>query len=186
MRLRQAGDAALRLEGADTSIGHMRRADLRQLRHLTRSRKGHLPRSRARSAHVATKEDRLSYFARFFSRRSGKTAGAPDAENWQVGDWAECIHMGQWRLYPTGTVCPGPRHGRIGRVTGVTVVRVDGLGQILGLSFAGWPGEAFAASAFRKVNPRADEAVAAETEFTALVRRPPAPVLPRETIREFQ
>lgn len=128
----------------------------------------------------------MSFFSRFLGGQSGKTAGARDPESWQVGDWAECVHMGQWYLIPQGTPGKGPRHGRIGRVTGVRVVRIDFLGQVLALSFADWPGECFTASAFRKVNPRADEAIAAETEFTELVRRKPAPALPRETIRELQ
>lgn len=124
----------------------------------------------------------------FLSRIFGKPAGPADPESWQIGDWAECIHMGRWYLYPHGTVSDGPRHGRIGRVTAVTIARVEGIpgGKVLGLAFAGWPGQYFAATAFRKVNPRADEAIAAEAEFTELVRRKPAPAMPRETIREHQ
>lgn len=128
----------------------------------------------------------MSFFRRILGRQSGKTAGARDPESWQVGDWAECVHMGQWYHVPQGTPSSGPRHGRIGRVTGVRVLRVDFLGQVLALSFDSWPREYFDASAFRKVNPRADEAIAAEAEFTELVRRKPAPAMPRETIRELQ
>ena len=74
------------------------------------------------------------------------------------------------------------------KVVGVKICRdpsADG-GRVLALAFAGWPGDFFQADHFRKLNLRADEATAAEAEFTALVRRKPAPVLPRETIREFQ
>lgn len=124
----------------------------------------------------------------FLSRIFRKPAGPADPESWQVGDWAECVHMGRWYAYPQGTVSDGPRHGRIGRVTAITIVSAEGIpgGKVLALAFAGWPGQYFVASAFRKVNPRADEAVAAEAEFTELVRRKPAPAMPREIIRELQ
>ncbi len=123
-------------------------------------------------------------FFSFFARRSGKG----DAEAWQVGDWAERVTMGHWVTLPLGTPANGPRHGQVMRVTAVKIVR-DGLmpgGQVLTLAFAGWPGEFFTASAFRKLNPRADEATAAEAEFTALIRRERQPALPHETIREHQ
>lgn len=137
-------------------------------------------------------------FLGFFSRRVGKTADAlkqrsgranngADAEGWQVGDWAECIASGRWFGVPDGRDHPGPRHGRIGRVTAVRVCRnpLTG-GRVLTIAFAPWPGSFFDASCFRKVNPRADEATAADAEFTALVRRKPQPALPQETIREHQ
>lgn len=108
-----------------------------------------------------------------------------DPENWQAGDWAECIHGGRWYLHPHGTAHAGPRHGRIGRVVAVHTFMANGK-PVVGLSFASWPGDHFNAVAFRKVNPRADEATAAEAEFTALVRRQPQPAQPRETIPEHQ
>lgn len=122
----------------------------------------------------------------FFGRIFGRPAGPVDPEGWDVGDWAECVHVGQWYRMPQGSLSSGPRHGRIGRVTGIRVLRVDFMGRFLALSFDSWPGEYFDARAFRKVNPRADQAVAAEAEFTELVRRKPAPAMPRETIREWQ
>lgn len=124
----------------------------------------------------------------FLARILGRPSGPADPESWQVGDWAERVTMGQWTRLPDHTPAAGPRHGQVMRVTGVAICRdplVKG-GRILCLAFAGWPGEFFAASAFRKLNPRADEATAAEAEFTQLVRRQPAPALPRETIEEFQ
>ena len=125
-----------------------------------------------------------------FSRFFGKAQGSADPEGWQVGDWAECLHMGQWHLRPGDTVHPGPRHSQVLRVISVRVTHdpdVPG-GKLLTLRFAAWPGSLFQADQFRKLNPRADQATAAEAEFTQLVRRPPtgAPVPARETIREFQ
>lgn len=122
---------------------------------------------------------------RFFSRRAGKS---PDAESWQVGDWAERVTMGQWIRLPEREPAAGPRHGQVMRVTAVAICRdplVKG-GRVLCLAFAGWPGELFTSTAFRKLNPRADEATAAEAEFTALVKRKPTPALPLETIEEHQ
>jgi hypothetical protein len=49
----------VRLESADTPLRHLRRPDLRHLRHFTRPRKGHLPGPRARLGRVAGKENRL-------------------------------------------------------------------------------------------------------------------------------
>lgn len=125
-------------------------------------------------------------FLGFFSRRSGKTVG--DTESWQVGDWAECIGSGRWFTHPGNKPHPGPRHGQVMRVIEVMVRRDPAVpgGRVLTLAFAGWPDSFFEAAAFRKLNPRADEATAAEAEFTALVRRKPAPALPRETIEEHQ
>lgn len=130
----------------------------------------------------------MSFLARIF----GRPAGPAHPESWQVGDWAERVTMGQWIRLPEREPAAGPRHGQVMRVIGVAICRdplVKG-GSVLCLAFAGWPGEYFAATAFRKLNPRADEATAAEAEFTALVKRKPAPALtptlPGETIEEFQ
>ncbi len=124
----------------------------------------------------------------FFSRQAGKSVFNADLEGWEVGDWAESTHMGLW--YPPGSddTLPGPRHGQIMQVTAVRVCndhRVPG-GKVLSLSFAGWPHCFYGALYFKKLRPRGDEAIAAEAEFTDLVRRKPAPALPRETIREWQ
>lgn len=122
----------------------------------------------------------------FLSRIMGLFRSGPeDPEGWQVGDWAECIVMGQWYAQPSNTPTKGPRHGQMMRVIGVEVVGAPGVGKVLTLTFTGWPDQ-FEAAGFRKRNPRADAATAAESEFTDLVRRKPAPALPRETIRELQ
>ena len=130
----------------------------------------------------------MSFLARIF----GRPAGPADPEGWQVGDWAERVTMGRWVRMPAHAPAPGPRHGQVMRVIDIKLCRdplVKG-GRVLCLAFAGWPGEFYAANAFRKLNPRADEATAAEAEFTALVKHKPAPALPRETppatIPEFQ
>lgn len=122
------------------------------------------------------------------SRIVSKLRPPSDPEGWQAGDWAECHKSGQWVLKPQGTPSVGPRLGSVMKVTGVKICRdpsVEG-GRVLALAFASWPGDFFQADHFRKLNPRADEATAAEAEFTALVRRKPTPALPSETIREFQ
>jgi hypothetical protein len=127
----------------------------------------------------------------FLGRIFGKREGTPDPESWQAGDWAECIASGNWFSVPDNQPHPGPRHGRIGRVTAVAL-RGNPFtgGRVLTLAFAPWPDAFFDAAQFRKVNPRADEATAAEAEFTALVRsaprRLPAPAEPAETIPEHQ
>lgn len=126
----------------------------------------------------------MSFLARLF----GRPAGAADLEGWQAGDWAECVILGQWRSRPGDEPFAGPRHGQVMKVTGVRIWRdpaVPGR-RVLTLAFAGWPGSWFEAAQFRKLNPRAAGATAAEAEFTALVKRKPAPALPRETIRELQ
>lgn len=127
----------------------------------------------------------MSFLGRIFGRR----APLPGAEaNWQIGDWAECHLKGAWYTRPDNTPFAGPRHGQIMRVTGVRICldrSVPG-GSVLTLSFAGWPGDFFEASVFRKLSPRADEATAAEAEFTQLVKRQPASLPEQPKIEEFQ
>ena len=124
-------------------------------------------------------------------RRGGLPGGgALDREGWQVGDLAECVGCGVWRDWE-GREVPGPEPRQVLKVTGVIVGRTLGERQpVLGLTFAAWPGQHWIARAFRKLNPRADEATPAEAEFTALVKRKPAPALtprlPGETIEEHQ
>lgn len=138
----------------------------------------------------------MSFLARIFgtalrhalNQRSGRANKALDPEGWQVGGWAECVVFPDWQTVD-GQRSPGPRHGQVMRVTGV---RSHPLGsrRELALGFASWPRHDFEATAFRKLNPRADEATAAEAEFTALVKRTPqpalAPKLPGENIEEHQ
>lgn len=123
----------------------------------------------------------------FLARILGRPSGPADPEGWQVGDWAERVTMGQWVARPDNTLAAGPRHGQILRVTDVKICRdpLEPGGKVLTLRFAAWP-DWFQAAAFRKLTPRADEATAAEAEFTALVKRKPQPALPRENIEEFQ
>lgn len=125
----------------------------------------------------------------FFSRITHMfRAGPADPEGWEAGDWAECQILGQWRSRPGNEIHPGPRHGSTMRVTAVKICCDPAIpgGKVLTLAFASWPDSYFEAAQFRKLRPRADAATAAEAEFTSLVRRKPAPALPRETIRELQ
>lgn len=130
----------------------------------------------------------MKFWPIFPSRRSGKSAGAGpvDPEGWQPGDQAECIGNGNW-FDLHGRRVAGPKTGQVLKVAGVhDGWSIGEQGKVLGLSFAAFPGESYVAKAFRKVRPRSDEATAADAEFTALVRRPPEPVMPRETIEECQ
>lgn len=103
---------------------------------------------------------------------------ASDPERWQPGDQAECIVSGPWFL---GGVHPnaGPQLGETRIVRRV----IEGPHCITGeptafLGFSRYSG-VFDSSGFRKVRPRADKATAAEREFSALIRRRPAPA-PRQ------
>ena len=127
----------------------------------------------------------MSFLGRIFGKRA---ASRPAPEDWQLGDQAECIIAGQWYTCPEMVPSGGPEHGQVMKVTGVKLCTdpYEPEGKAIALAFAGWPGHFFASACFRKVRPRADEASPAEAEFIQLVRRPPAPVMPRETIEEHQ
>lgn len=120
----------------------------------------------------------MTFFSNLFRKRPPL-----DPDGWEVGDQAECITIGPWRTFD-GEPCLGLAIGTRRVVQSVRVIRVPGVGRHLFLGFGGR--DVWSARAFRKVLPRADEATAAETAFTELVRRKPVPAMPRETIWEHQ
>jgi len=102
---------------------------------------------------------------------------APDADQWQPGDQAECIVAGRWYR---GGIIPntGPQLGEIRVVCSV----VESSHCVTGepatfLGFSRYSG-VFVSSGFRKVRPRADEREAAEPEFAKLLRKHGAPATP--------
>lgn len=101
---------------------------------------------------------------------------APDPEQWQVGDQAECIFAGTWLLngrFPGA----GPRLGetRIVRTVEEGPHCITGEPIVL-LCFARYSGR-YEAGAFRKVHPRADEHEASEPEFASLIRKRTVPAI---------
>ncbi len=102
---------------------------------------------------------------RWRSKLTGKDEWPKINEDWAVGDLAECITEDPWYQG-----APGPKKGDVNRVVGVFpghCKRDETPGW--GLKFSKWPG-AFAATSFRKITPRADEAQRCEEEFLRLLR----------------
>ncbi len=94
------------------------------------------------------------------------------ADDWQIGDLALCVKVGQWKRYGTNTVDEAPI-----RCGGVYVVRAIGTfdgHRILWLEGIGGEltGSAFIASRFRKITP--PEADEFDRETIALLNRDPA------------
>jgi hypothetical protein len=91
-------------------------------------------------------------------------------EIWSVGDRAECIANVGWRA-PDGDFHPGPRMGE----TQVVAEIVETHAQHL--VFSRYGVNAYSASVFRKVSPRADAAKRADAAFIASLKpaRIPAP-----------
>ena len=86
------------------------------------------------------------------------------AEDWQVGDIAECVSDGWLNLDLSSR--PGPARRDRHRVTRV----VEGKCRCCGgwrphLVFPAFDGEFYDARAFRKIMPKADEAIAANADF---------------------
>jgi hypothetical protein len=120
---------------------------------------------------------------RFFGRggrsdEGGSARPQPPARKsgtWAAGDHAECIASGNW--FEDGVIpAKGPAHGE------VRVVRAVGLGphflsgaQVQFLIFERYGTRQYCATGFRKVTPRADEAVAADTAFLRALTGAPAP-----------
>ena len=117
----------------------------------------------------------MSFLRNLFRRRanppSPRAAPGDPAEAWQPGDLARCV-LRVWWISETGLKHNiGPREAQVLRVVSV-VLRPSG-GQYL--NFAAWPYAAFVSGAFVKLRPLADEQVAAEAEFIALIRRQHVP-----------
>lgn len=93
-----------------------------------------------------------------FRRKPRPQPPAPPAgdspEEWCVGDTAECIAgPGSWRN-SFGWLSNGPEHGEVRIVADISL----GADQLVYLGFSRWRGHFFAATCFRKITPRADEA----------------------------
>lgn len=119
----------------------------------------------------------MSWLRRLFRLPHHPPGG--DLEGWQVGDLAECILTGGWLRVPALTPDDGPAFGVVLKVATVRLVFDPCAGAlVLALGFAAWPDSLFNARAFRKLRPRPDAAIPAETAFTARLRRLDAPVQP--------
>ena len=124
---------------------------------------------------------------RSLGRRLGKstpaahTGAPPGEEDWHVGDLAECVFAGPWHtLFGPSRI--GPALGEIRTVRGVKPSNVLVAGEpITMLIFTAHHGR-FAASAFRKVTPRADAATRADEAFISSLT--PAPAVPAVPQRE--
>lgn len=92
----------------------------------------------------------------FFGSRAGS------CEDWKRGDLAECIYDGVWCHAALGVPAPGPKLGERYVVVDVAPsVMPEKTGQLV-LTFARFRPRRYAAGGFRKVMPRADEAVAGD------------------------
>lgn len=104
------------------------------------------------------------------------------SDDWQVGDLAECIYDGLWlrgNLAPTHFV---PQFGRIYAVAGIEQPNRPELappGAVM-LLFDAFHPCAYVSTAFRKVQPRADQAEAADAEFIASLKPARTPALTAE------
>ena len=94
--------------------------------------------------------------------------------SWKAGDIAECIHPGPWFQHtPQGTrVLFGnaPEFRERYRVTNVQLQQSRPNQPVIVLQFRAWPGDWFAANAFRKVVPIADRAECADSAFLQQLR----------------
>ena len=111
---------------------------------------------------------------RFLSRflRSRRPPAVANCEEWRPGDIAECISDGPWFRDAIEPVASGPVTGDrlIVRKVGSSRHPIDGE-QHQVLTFSEWPDRRFDGSCFRKVQPRADQAIAATAEFVADLHR---------------
>lgn len=90
-----------------------------------------------------------------------------DDKTWQAGDMAECICTNGWfACVAPGFWLPadGPKIGRTYTVTGVKLSDHPQRGQVIYLYLKGWPGS-YEAASFRKLQPVADKAQAADSTF---------------------
>ena len=100
----------------------------------------------------------------------------PDAEDWHVGDIAECVNSQGW--FPLGIVstpdpAPGPAFGDTYRVAEVEEVQGTRVGPLVALGFSAFD-DLYRATEFRKVRPRADKQVAGTATSIADLRPAPA------------
>ncbi len=92
--------------------------------------------------------------------------GPVDDKSWTAGDMAECIGQNGWILpVPGGWIhASGPKQGEVRIVRAVTLSDHPTRGQVLFLAFARYPGQ-YEAACFRKLQPTADKAGAADSDF---------------------
>ena len=99
-------------------------------------------------------------------------AGKGGDPGWQPGDLAECVVRGKW-VDLAGGASSGPARGDIRMVHQVRAAgeRFHGIRVPCDmLGFLRRPGVFFAATAFRKIQPRADREVAATRAFREQLR----------------
>lgn len=103
----------------------------------------------------------------------------PINEDWAIGDLAECLPPpdgGDWSVDTTG-----PVSGSISIVSGITLGKARDTGEWgWALRLIGWP-HWWAACAFRKVPPRADEEIRCDRADLETHRAAPVPVRTPET-----
>lgn len=118
----------------------------------------------------------MKWIRGLFGKKRNTLPAIPDStEDWCVGDLAECVANGMWWDCATGNVNPhdvGPANGEIRCVTVLDDFPFgDGGSDVQFLGFARWPGSGYAACAFRKITPHADETGAADADFVRKMKR---------------
>jgi hypothetical protein len=108
----------------------------------------------------------VGYF--FGHRRKGPIPTPPDSPvQWQAGDIAVCVTTGTWRSKITYEAVDGPAFGEMNRVAAVNLY--DGSQM---LRFNRYPNIGYAAYLFHKLQPKADEASGASSEFIKQIKKP--------------
>lgn len=121
---------------------------------------------------------RLQRIAMAFNVLRGDRLDLPPAEDWEVGDRADCIVESPW-VNAAGELVedPGPGFAAIVRAVHIARGRDGALRPFL--VFARWPTRSFDARFFRKLTPRADAAEAADAAFLDQLKQIPAPLAAR-------
>ncbi|OZA21396.1 MAG: hypothetical protein B7X90_01925 [Novosphingobium sp. 17-62-19] len=90
----------------------------------------------------------------------------PEDKSWQAGDIAECIVTNDWIVMRRSGVvaAPGPAKGDVHIVNRVMMSSHPMRGEIVFLALRGLPGW-WEAACFRKIQPVADKAEAADSTF---------------------
>lgn len=117
----------------------------------------------------------MRWLRNLFGRPPQPTITPDSPVTWQDGDLAECVTDGAWHRANDGTRLPGPQLGEVRMVTGVRMGRTDPAPRQY-LLFKRWGAMGFAASEFRKIQPRAEDLERADSAFMAQLRRLDAPV----------
>ena len=97
---------------------------------------------------------------------------APDPDQWQPGDLAECVGHGRWHD-AAGNAFDGPSPGEVRLVDTVSEAPHPVTGEpVVWLTFKRYPKGIFEARPFRRIRPQTDELIECETAFRRLVRNP--------------